>query len=263
MVELEEIVAFKRAEVARRREAIPLAEMERRARALPAPRPFEPALRRSSAEDIRAIAEVKRASPSRGPIRPEAEAAKMARAFARAGASAVSVLTETHWFLGSDADVRAVSAAVPLPVLRKDFIVDPYQVFEARVIGADAVLLLATLHESAASLRPLIEAARSVGMEPLVEVHDEAERDRALRAGARVIGVNNRYLRTLDVDPGRALALLPGLPQGVVRVAESGISSREAVQALEAAGADAILVGEFLMASADPEAALRRLLGRD
>jgi indole-3-glycerol phosphate synthase len=258
---IEEIAAYKRSQVKARRRSIPLRALEERARALPPACAFEAVLARGRGEPIRAIAEVKRASPSRGEISREADAAEVARAYARGGAAAVSVLTETRWFLGDDADLERVSAAVALPVLRKDFVVDAYQVFEARALGADAVLLIVALHPDAERLRQLLEAARSLGLSALVEVHDEREAAIALDAGARVVGINNRDLRTLEVEPDLALRLLDLLPTDVVRVAESGISTRRAVRALEAAGADAILVGEALMASPDPEAALRELLG--
>jgi indole-3-glycerol phosphate synthase len=259
---LAEIVAHKAAEVAGRRRAVPLSEIERLAAAAPALRSLFRSLHRKPGDPIRAIAEVKRASPSRGAIRADADAARIARAYEEAGASAVSVLTESRWFLGTDDDLRAARAAVAVPVLRKDFVVDPYQVVEARAMGADAVLILVALHPTAPSLRELLDLAARVGIETLVEAHDEAELAVALDAGATIVGINNRDLATFAVDPDRALRLVGTLPSGVVRVAESGISSREAVSALEAAGADAILVGEALMASGDPGAALRRLLGR-
>ncbi len=258
---LDEIIAHKRADVLARRGTVPLALLERRAGERSPARPFEAALRRRPGEGVRAIAELKRASPSRGPIRPGADAVAIARAYAAAGASAVSVLTEARWFLGSDADLQSVSGAVTLPVLRKDFVIDEYQVIEARAMGADAVLLLAALEADGAGLRRLIDTARAAGIAALVEVHDEGELSRALDAGARIVGINNRDLRTLEIDPTRALSLLPGIPAGIVRVAESGISSRAAVLEVEEAGADAILVGEALMASSDPGLALRSLLG--
>ncbi|MBI1849788.1 MAG: indole-3-glycerol phosphate synthase TrpC [Planctomycetes bacterium] len=260
-VGLDEIAAYKRKEVAARKRDTPVSELERRIAALAPARSLADALRRREADSIRAIAEVKRASPSRGPIRLDANAAATASAYARSGAAAISVLTESRWFRGSDDDVRAAKAAVSLPILRKDFVVDAFQVVEARAIGADAVLLLVSLHPTAAALRMLLTTARSVGIEALVEAHDERELDVAREAGATLIGINNRNLATFAVDRDLALRLIGTLPRSVVRVAESGISTREAVVALEAAGADAILVGEALMSSADPGRALRRLLG--
>ena len=260
-VGLVEIAAHKRTEMAARRRDTPISELERRAAALAPVRSLAEALRRRSEDPIRAIAELKRASPSRGPIRLDADATTIASAYARAGAAAISVLTESRWFRGSDDDLRAAKAAVSLPILRKDFVVDSFQVVEARAIGADAILLLVSLHPTASTLRPLLATARSVGIEALVEAHNERELEVALEAGATIVGVNNRNLETFEVDRDLALRLVGTIPRGVVRVAESGISTREAVIALETAGADAILVGEALMSSADPGSALRRLLG--
>ncbi len=205
------------------------------------------------------IAEVKRASPSAGPIA-EVDAAERAREYERAGATAISVLTEPRHFGGSLADLRAAHLAVSVPVLRKDFLVHPDQVLESRVQGADAVLLIAAALPGA-ELPAMLQAARDLGLDALVEVHTEAELEAALAAGAEVVGVNARDLETLEVDPEGALELLGRVPSDRIAVAESGIASRAQVERAVAAGARAVLVGEALMRAADPAAALRELRG--
>jgi indole-3-glycerol phosphate synthase len=222
---------------------------------LPPARPFAEALR--SAVPPAVIAEVKRASPSAGPIA-EADAGARARDYEAAGATAVSVLTEGEHFDGALADLRAVHLSVRLPVLRKDFLVHPAQVIESRVEGADAVLLIAAAlfeHE----LKAMLAAAQDLGMGALVEVHSEDDLDRALATDAEVVGVNARDLETLDVDPDRALRLLARVPADRVAVLESGISTREQVERAIEAGAGAILVGEALMRADDPAAKLHEL----
>lgn len=211
-------------------------------------------------EGISLIAEMKRASPSKGPIRPDATVSQIVRAYQEAGASACSVLTEGAHFGGSLDDLVEARGACDLPLLRKDFIVDRYQLLEARVAGADAVLLIVAAL-GAEDLVALQEAADDLDMDCLVEVHDEEEMEIAVDAGCEIIGVNNRNLHTLEVDPGTALRLLPDAPAGTVVVAESGITTREDVQRLEDAGVDAILVGEALMRADDTAAAVRALLG--
>ncbi len=205
------------------------------------------------------IAEVKRASPSAGPIA-EVDAAERAREYERAGATAISVLTEPRHFGGSLADLRAAHLAVSVPVLRKDFLVHPDQVLESRVQGADAVLLIAAALPGR-ELPAMLQAARDLELDALVEVHTEAELEAALAAGAEVVGVNARDLETLEVDPEGALELLGRVPADRIAVAESGISSRAEVERAVAAGARAVLVGEALMRAADPAAALRELRG--
>lgn len=252
---LDEIVAAKRLEAGRLR----LAEVRAAAADAPPVRDFVSALQDPAR--VRVIAEVKRRSPSAGWIRPDADAATVARGYAAAGAAAISVLTDHAWFGGALADLADVRRAVDLPVLRKDFVVAPEQVWEARAAGADAVLLIARILDDAA-LGQLHEAAGDAGLAALVEVHDEAEIERALGAGARVVGVNNRDLSVFRTDLAVSERLAPLVPAGVVLVAESGIAAPADVDRLGAAGVDAVLVGEVLMRAAVPDAALRTLVGR-
>jgi indole-3-glycerol phosphate synthase len=257
MTILDEIVAGKREEVARlgpRR-----GELRAAAEAAPATRPFEAALRRG--EEVALIAEVKRRSPSAGWIRRDLEPEAVARAYASAGAAAVSVLTDERYFGGSLEALRAVRAAVDIPVLRKDFIIDPVQVWEARAAGADAVLLIVRILEDQA-LADLVALCGELGLSALVEVHTREELERALRAGARVIGVNNRDLTTFRTTLEVSLELAPLVPPEGVLVAESGIHSPGDVDRLGLAGVDAVLVGESLMRSADVGRAAAALVGR-
>jgi len=205
------------------------------------------------------IAEVKRRSPSRGDLRPDLDPAALAGAYAAGGAAAVSVLTEPRHFAGSPEDLAAVRGAVDLPVLRKDFVTTPYQVWESRAWGADAVLLIVAALDRAALVR-LLEETAAAGMDALVEVHTRAEAAAAAAAGAALVGVNARDLATLELDPGRFAAVREALPAGTVLVAESGIRTRADVLAAAAAGADAILVGEHLVRADDPTMAVRDLL---
>ena len=254
---LETVVERTQADVARRRRETPAAELEARLGPAPRGRPFSEAL---IDEGISLIAEMKRASPSQGPIRPAASVADVVRAYQSAGARAVSVLTEPTHFGGSLDDLVEARAACDLPLLRKDFVVDEYQVLEARAAGADAVLLIvAALGRE--RLPELMAAASDLGMDSLVEVHDEDEVEVAVEAGAEVIGINNRDLHSLDVDPGTTFRLLADVPAGTVVVAESGITERGHVAELEDAGVDAILVGDALMRADDPATAIRELLG--
>ena len=223
----------------------------------PRGRPFSEAL---VSEGISLIAEMKRASPSRGPIRPGASVTEVVRAYEAAGASAASVLTESRHFGGSLDDLAEARRACRLPLLRKDFVVDEYQLLEARASGADAALLIvAALSER--RLAELVAAAGDLGLDPLVEGHDEDEVHRAVAAGAEVIGINNRNLHSLEVDIETSFQLLADVPAGSVVVAESGISSRDEVERLERAGVDAILVGETLMRADDPGSVIHELVG--
>jgi indole-3-glycerol phosphate synthase len=208
---------------------------------------------------VNVIAEHKRRSPSRGAIREDLQPADVAQAYEAAGAAALSVLTDEPFFGGRLEHLVAARAATSLPVLRKDFVVDPWQVWEARAAGADAVLLIVAALDDDDLRRLLGEAARA-GLEALVEVHDRPELDRALAAGAHVVGVNNRNLKTMEVSLQTALSLASALPEGVVAVAESGIRSGEDVRRLRGAGFNAFLVGESLMGAPDPGSALRSLL---
>lgn len=206
------------------------------------------------------IAEFKRRSPSRGELRPGADPVAIAQAYEAAGASAISVLTDAEWFGGSLEDLARVRAAVGIPVIRKDFLVSPRMVAETRIATADSCLLIVAML-SDAELRDCLAAARDLGMEPLVEVHDGPELDRALAAGAGIVGVNNRDLHSLAIDLATSEALLPRLPSGVTRVAESGVLTPADRDRMRAAGADALLVGTSLMTAPDPGAALRALRG--
>jgi len=254
---LAEILEHKRGELALARARQPGDALARRARTLAeAPRGFRRAL--EAGERPRVIAEIKRRSPSKGEIRPDFDGVACARAYASAGAAAISVLTDARYFGGSLELLAQVRAAVSLPVLRKDFILDAYQVDEARVYGADAVLLIAAALDGAA-LRALAAHAEGLGLDALVEVHDERELEAALAAGADLIGINNRDLRTFEVDLGVTERLAGKLPEGCLVVAESGIFTPSDWERLEAAGAHAFLVGEALMRESDVGAALRRL----
>jgi len=253
---LESILAHKREELAARRAAVPVAELRSRAAAATPPRGFAASLR---SPGMRVIAEVKRISPARGALRLDAHAPDLARRYASGGAAAISVLTDGRFFGGSDADLGEVRAAVSLPVLRKDFLVDEYQVWEARALGADAVLLIVRALDDHA-LRVLRELAEALGMDALVEVHDRAELERALASGGTLIGINNRDLATLRVDLANTFALLPLVPAGVTVVSESGISRGEQTARLAANGVRAVLVGEALVTADDPVALLRELV---
>lgn len=254
---LETVVERTRAEIETRRQQVPAAELEARLGPARRGRPFSEAL---IAEGISLIAEMKRASPSKGPIRPEATVTEVVTAYQRAGASAVSVLTEPHWFGGSLDDLVEARAACDLPLLRKDFVVDEYQLLEARVAGADAVLLIVAALDRG-RMQELMAAASDLGLDVLVEVHDEKEVEAAVESGAEVIGINNRDLHSLEVDLETTFELLADVPAGTVVVAESGITENEDVERLERAGVDAILVGEALMRADDPVQAVRELLG--
>ncbi len=223
------------------------------------PRPFRDTLAAAGPGGAAVVAEVKRRSPSKGDLRAGLDPARLAADYERGGARALSVLTDAEWFGGSADDLRRARAAAALPVLRKDFTVDPRDVVDAALMGADCVLLIAAALDGA-ELAELSGLARDVGLDCMVEVHDEAELERALACGASLVGVNQRDLFTFEVDRARAVRVAAAIPDGVVRVAESGIRGRDDVAALAGAGYHAVLVGETLVTAADPEAALRRLL---
>ena len=252
---LDEILAAKREEVAR----LQLFRSAIRAQAeeAPPPRGFESALRKPG--DVAVIAEFKRRSPSAGDINPWAQVAGVASVYAATGAAAISILTDEPYFGGSLDDLRSARGATGVPVLRKDFTLDPVQLYEARAAGADAVLLIVRALGDA-QLRALLELSGELGLAALVEAHDEQEIDRALEAGARIVGVNARDLATFEVDLERSMRLIEGLPAEVVAVAESGIRSSEDAAAAGRAGADAVLVGGWLMAG-DPVAGIEALVG--
>ena len=248
----------------RRAAHLPLAEVQRAVAAAPPARGFRAALAgggRAATGAVALIAEVKRRSPSKGDLRPDLDPAALAGAYRAGGAAAVSVLTEPLHFGGSPEDLQKVRAAVELPVLRKDFVTVPYQVWEARAWGADAVLLIVAALD-ASLLADLLAEADAAGLDALVEVHTRDEAAVAAAAGAGLIGVNARDLATLTVDPRRFATVREALPAGATLVAESGIRTRADVAAVAAAGAHAVLVGESLVLSADPEAAIAALLDR-
>jgi indole-3-glycerol phosphate synthase len=255
---LDDIVAHKREELAARRAARPPSELEAACRGLAPARDFAEALTPGPGRPVRLIAEVKKASPSKGVLAADLDVTEQARAYAAAGADAVSVLTDARWFKGSLDDLVAVRAAISRALLRKDFTVDEYQLWEARAAGADAALLIVAALDAAA-LRDLFQAAKGIGVHTLVEAHTEAELEAALTLGARVVGVNNRNLQTLETDLATSVRLLPLIPPGHVAVAESGIFTREDVERVARAGAHAVLVGEALVRAADVAAKVREL----
>lgn len=213
-----------------------------------------------SRDTLAIIAEVKRRSPSKGVISARMSAPEQARAYRDGGTSAISVLTEPSRFGGSASDLVDVVAAVKLPVIRKDFIVAPVQLYEARALGAAAALLIVRALDPAL-LRALVDAAAAVQLELLIEVHDEADLERALEVSARIVGVNNRDLETLAIDSGTCVRIVPSIPRPVVAVAESGMSTRADVEAASATGANAVLIGSSLSAAPDPRAAVAALAG--
>jgi len=255
---LDEIVAHKRAEVAVRRAARPQAALEAACRGLGPARELAEALTPGAGRRVRLIAEVKKASPSKGVLAADLDVTAQARTYAAAGADAVSVLTDARWFKGSLEDLVAVRGVMTRPLLRKDFTIDEYQLWEARAAGADAALLIVAALDRRA-LRDLHQAAKGVGVHTLVEAHTTAELEEALAIGARVVGVNNRNLQTLTTDLGTSLRLLPLIPPGHVAVAESGIFTRDDVERVAAAGAHAVLVGEALVRAGDVAAKVREL----
>lgn len=255
---LERICARRAEDVAARRREVPEDELRARIGPRPTARSFHEAL---AAPGMSVISELKRASPSKGPIHPDARAEDVVRAYREGGAAACSILTEPEFFGGTLDDLVAARAAVDLPLLRKDFVVDEYQLLEARAVGADAALLIVAALP-AERLEALLAAAADLGLDALVEVHSRDELRAAADAGARIIGVNNRDLHSLDVDLETTHRLLADRPPGVVVVAESGITGREDVARLEDAGVDAILVGEALMRASSPAAGIAALLGR-
>jgi indole-3-glycerol phosphate synthase len=252
---LDRILAVKREEVEARKQSLPLGEVQRSAADASPVRGFLGSLR---GRDFGVIAELKRRSPASGLLIAEIDPAIQAEIYERGGAAAMSVLTDGQFFDGSDADLRHARDACRLPVLRKDFVVDPYQVWEARALGADAVLLIVRALENEL-FRELHALALDLNLSPLVEVHDEGELARACDVGASLIGVNNRDLDTLTTDIATTERLAPLVPANATFVAESGVSSRAAAERMHRAGARAILVGEALMLSDDPAALLADL----
>ena len=257
---LAEICATKRDEVAARKVLASIGELAARAAAQTAPRGFEAALRATAARGFALIAEVKKASPSKGLIRADFDPAAHAAAYQAGGAACLSVLTDAPYFQGHEEYLIAARGACGLPVLRKDFMVDPWQVAEARSIGADAILIIVAALEDA-QMAEIEAAALACGMDVLTEVHDEREMDRAARLRSRLIGVNNRDLKRFVTDLDTTARLAPYAPEGALLVSESGINSHADLLRLEAGGIRAFLVGESLMRQSDIAAATRVLLG--
>jgi indole-3-glycerol phosphate synthase len=253
---LDSIIEGVREDLAKRRR--PLGELHEQMSQAPAPLDAHAVLK---GDQIKVIAEVKRSSPSKGALSAIGDPAALAEQYENAGASVISVLTEERRFKGSLADLTSVRDRVSIPILRKDFMVDEYQFFEARAHGADMVLLIvAALAKS--QLRDFYDLATEMGMAALIEVHTADELERAMEITPRIIGVNSRNLKTLEVNPVAFSELIPQIPNEVIRVAESGISQRSDVEFAQRHGADAILVGEALVISADPNLAMRTLLGQ-
>jgi indole-3-glycerol phosphate synthase len=248
---LERILAVKRAEIAAAKDS----RIEIKARAAPPPRDFVGALR---AKQPAVIAEIKRASPSKGLLRPDFDPAAIAKSYERGGAACMSVLTDKDFFQGAPEHLAAARAACSLPALRKDFVIDPYQVFESRALGADCILLIAACLEDA-EMRQLEELAHRLGMAVLVEVHDAAELTRALKLKTPLIGINNRDLRNFETRLETTLDLLPQIPSDRLVITESGILSASDVTRMRRAGVHAFLVGEAFMRARDPGAALLEL----
>ncbi len=256
---LRRIVARKRIEVAERSKRQPLADLRRRSEAASASRGFVAALRARIAQGHPAvIAEIKRASPSKGVLRPNFHPADIARSYQRGGATCLSVLTDIDFFQGADEHLPEARDVCDLPALRKDFTIDPYQVYEARALGADAILLIVAVLEDA-PLRELAALARRLGMDVLVEVHSPEELERALLIDTPLIGINNRNLHTFETRLGTTLQLLPMIPKNHVVVTESGILLAEDVALMRANGVHAFLVGEAFMRAPDPGARLAEL----
>jgi indole-3-glycerol phosphate synthase len=256
---LDAIVRDKRDELGDRRRLTPRSSLETACRTLPPPRDFAAALRPAPG-GVRVIAELKKASPSRGVLAEAFDPLALARVYATHGAAAISVLTDEKYFKGSLATLTSVRGVVDTPLLRKDFTIDEYQVWEARAAGADAVLLIVSILDDSL-LRDLLAAAKGLGLGALVEVHAAEELDRALGVGAGVIGINNRNLKTFETTIETTLALMPSIPPGPVVVSESGFFTGEDVRRVVDAGAHAVLVGEALVRAKDAGALLRELAG--
>ncbi len=260
---LQKIVAVKHEEVAAARKKIPLEAMRTDAESRVLTRDFEGAMRRQIAAGRPAvIAEVKKASPSKGVLRPDFIAADIAQSYAEHGAACLSVLTDRQFFQGQPDYLKQARASCDLPVLRKDFMVDPYQVYESRAMGADCILLIAACLDDA-QMADFEAIARALGMAVLVEVHDGAELDRALRLKTPLVGINNRNLRTFEVSLDTTLGLMPRLPSDRLLVTESGILSAADVRRMREAGVHAFLVGEAFMRAPEPGVALAELFGSD
>ena len=259
MTILDQLAEHARERVEAAKERLPLKELKKQALAYTKREdfPFERAMRKPG---ISFICECKKASPSKGLIAPDFPYLEIARQYEAAGADAISVLTEPKWFLGKEAYLKAIAGSVKTPCLRKDFTVDEYMIYEAKVLGAAAVLLICSILAEG-QLKEYLGLCHELGLSALVEIHDEAEAAMALRAGATMVGVNNRNLKDFSVDPGNSLRLKDKIPPEVLFIAESGVKGPEDVKALERIGADGVLVGETLMRAADKGAKLKELRG--
>ncbi len=256
---LEKIVATKREKLTTMKRLASLGEMQASLRELAPPRDFQGAL---ADKKCAIIAEIKKASPSRGIIRDDFDPLKIATTYEDNGAAAISIITENVFFKGDSRYLSEISKIASIPLLRKDFIIDPYQIYETRLLGGDALLLIARLL-SREALAEYIALTVELGMTPLVEVHNEGELEKSLAAGAQVIGINNRNLDTFVTDLGTSLKLAPLIPAGIVKISESGIAGRQDVETLQRAGIHAFLIGETLMRAADMGRKLRELSGMD
>ncbi len=256
---LQKILEHKKQEMSERKARLPLSELKRRLEEEPAPLNFERAIR-SSHEAL--IAEVKRSSPSKGRIREDFDPVAIARVYEENGAAAISVLTEQRFFEGRDSFLRQVRKSVSLPLLRKDFIIDSYQIYETRFLGADAILFIARALDNGL-LGEFLRLSSELGLSSLVEIHDEGDLEKAVSTGARMIGINNRDLSTFSTDLGTSIRLAPLLPKEVAVISESGIRSRRDIERLRAAGVHGFLVGETLMAAGDIAQKIRELLGKE
>ena len=253
---LQKILETKREEIQERKVLLPLSELKRRLAESPPPLDFDGAIR---SRDRALVAEVKRSSPSRGRIREDFDPVAIARIYAEGGAAAVSVLTESRFFEGRDSFLRDIRQNIGLPLLRKDFIIDPYQIYETRFLGGDALLLITRALDDG-RLKEFIRLSSELGLASLVEIHDEADLEKALSSGAGIIGINNRDLSTFATDLEVSLRLAPLVPQGRTVISESGIRSRSDIQRLESAGIHAFLVGETLMREKDIGRKMKELL---
>jgi len=257
MAFLEKVVELKREEVEKRKTLSPLHELKKRILDLPSARDLAESISQNG--PVALIGEIKRASPSAGLIQEGADIEKIAGQYQSGGACAISILTESQFFHGHLSDLRLIREKISLPLLQKDFIIDPFQIYEGRAAGADAVLLIAAILDQG-ELRDLVDLACSLQMVPLVEVHDEKDMEKALSLHLSLLGINNRDLNTLEVDLGTTLRLKRKIPPGVRVISESGIKSSQDVRRLKEAGVNGILVGEILMRAPDPAAKIRELL---
>ncbi len=256
---LERIARYKRDEVDERKRQRPIGILRAEALEAAPPKGFHAALKRAAADGYGLIAEVKKASPSKGLIRADFDPVRIAAAYERGGAACISVLTDTPSFEGSLDHLRAISSTVSVPVLRKDFMLDPYQVWEARASGADCILIIMAMVSDRLAIE-LERAALELGMDCLIEIHDRHELKRAAGLQSRLVGINNRNLKTFEVSVATTMKLIPHIPAGSTVVAESGLSERSVLDRLAAAGARCFLIGESLMRAASPERAVRDLM---